>query len=118
MSVKHSQDIPAVPLKVGTGVSKAVLISDAEAPNFAMRKFTIESGGYMPRHFNLVEHEQYVLKGKAIVTIDDEPNEVQAGDVVFIPAEVRHSYQTIGDEDFEFLCLVPNKADKTILEEK
>lgn len=118
MSVKHSQDVIAVPLTVGTGASKAVLISDEEAPNFAMRKFTIQSGGSMPRHFNLVEHEQYVLNGRAIVTIDNVAHEVQPGDVLFIPAEVPHSYQTIGEEDFQFLCLVPNKADKTILQEK
>lgn len=118
MPVKQSHLVPSEPLAVGEGASKAVLISDQEAPNFAMRKFTIRPGGSMPLHFNLVEHEQYVLQGKALVIIDGVPHEVQAGDVVFIPAKVPHSYQTLGEENFEFLCLIPNKTDETILIEK
>ena len=117
MSVKHSRAVPSEPLSVGEGALKAVLISNEEAPNFAMRKFTIRPGGSMPLHINLVEHEQYVLKGKARLEIDNVAYEVQPGDVVFIPADAPHSYQTLGDEDFEFLCLVPNKPDETILVE-
>ncbi|MDD2522841.1 MAG: cupin domain-containing protein [Anaerolineaceae bacterium] len=118
MSVKHSNDIPSEPLPVGEGASKAVLISDQEAPNFAMRKFTIRPGGSMPLHINLVEHEQYVLNGKALLRIEDVIHEVQPGDVVFIPAKVPHSYESVGDEAFEFLCLIPNKFDETIIVEK
>jgi quercetin dioxygenase-like cupin family protein len=118
MSVKHSHEVPSEPLPVGVGASKAVLISSQEAPNFALRKFTIRSGGSMPLHVNLVEHEQYVLNGKALVIIDEVPYEVQTGDVVFIPANVPHSYTTLGEEDFVFLCSVPNKADETILIER
>ena len=73
MYVKHSHEVPSQPLQVGSGASKAVLISDQEAPNFAMRKFTIQPGGSMPMHYNLVEHEQYVLSGKALVIINDIP---------------------------------------------
>ncbi len=118
MSVKHSHEVPSEPLSVGVGASKAVLISSQEAPNFALRKFAIRPGGSMPLHINLVEHEQYVLKGKAQVVIDDVVHEVEPGDVVFIPANVPHSYTTLSDEDFVFLCSVPNKPDETILVEK
>ena len=118
MSVKHSHEVPSEPLPVGAGASKAVLISSQEAPNFALRKFTIRSGGSMPLHINLVEHEQYVLNGNALVIIDEVPYEVQTGDVVFIPANVPHSYTTLGEEDFVFLCSVPNKTDETILIER
>jgi len=37
---------------------------------------------------------------------------VKAGDVVFIPAGTPHSYQVIGAEPFEFLCMVPNLPDR------
>ena len=33
-------------------------------------------------------------------------------DVIFVPAGVPHSYHVIGDEDYEFLCLIPNQEDK------
>ena len=69
MPVRNSQNIPETPVANGNGVRKAVLISAEEAPNFAMRRFTIETGGGMPLHTNLVEHEQYVLRGRARVRI-------------------------------------------------
>lgn len=65
----------------------------------------------MPLHTNSVEHEQYVLRGSARVTIGDEVHQVQAGDVVYIEAGTPHSYEALGDEPFEFLCAVPNQPD-------
>jgi len=102
----------------GTGASRQVLISPEEGPNFAMRKFIMEPGGGMPRHMNQVEHEQYVLRGRARVGIGDEVLEVTRDDVVYIPAGVPHWYQTEGDEPFEFLCLVPNLPDETVILEE
>ena len=118
MSVKHSHEVPSELLPVGKDAFKAVLISSNEAPNFALRKFSIKSGGSMPFHYNLVEHEQYVLSGSAKVLIDQDEFIVKAGDVVYIPATVPHSYETIGDEAFEFLCIVPNREDETVIVEK
>lgn len=115
MSVKHIKDIPTEPVPNATGVAKAVLISAEEAPNFAMRKFSMQPGGSMPLHTNKVEHEQYILRGRARVCLGEEIFEVSAGDVVFIPAELPHNYVNIVEEPFEFLCLIPNKEDLTTL---
>jgi quercetin dioxygenase-like cupin family protein len=113
MSVKHTRDVEAVEVTQGVKTIKQVLISAQEGPNFALRRFAMEPGGGMPRHTNTVEHEQYVLGGKARIGIADEVFEVKKGDVVFIPENVPHWYQNIGDETFEFLCIVPNKPDTT-----
>ena len=61
-------------------------------PHFAMRKFRMEDGGGMPLHTNQVEHEQYVLTGKAEIRIGDETYKVEPGNVLYIPAGVAHSY--------------------------
>jgi quercetin dioxygenase-like cupin family protein len=113
MSVKHSLDVEAVEVTQGVKTIRQVLISAQEGPNFAMRRFAMEPGGGMPRHTNTVEHEQYVLGGKARVGIGSEVFEVKKGDVVFIPENVPHWYQNVGDDVFEFLCIVPNKPDTT-----
>ncbi len=115
MAVKHVHEVEAHKIDTGSGVTKQVLIPDSEGPNFAMRRFVIQPQGGMPNHTNLVEHEQYVLNGRARIGIGDAVYEVERGDVVFIPAEVPHWYENVGDEPFEFLCLVPNKPDKTTL---
>lgn len=111
MSVKRADAVPAEVVKAGTGTTRQVLIGPDEGPNFALRRFIMQPGGGMPRHTNTVEHEQYVLRGKARVTLGDERLGVSAGDVVFIPAGVPHSYHTEGEEPFEFLCIVPNQPD-------
>ena len=115
MTVKHVKEVASQEIDAGSGVTRQMLISPQEGPNFAMRKFTIQPGGGMPNHTNLVEHEQYVVSGGATIGIGDEVFEVRQGDVVFIPAEVPHWYQNDGEEAFEFLCIVPNKTDKTTI---
>jgi len=111
MFVKHVNEIVKEEVKAGSKTTRQVLISSNEGPNFAMRKFTIEPGGGMPLHTNSVEHEQLVLGGKAEIIIGGKAYEVKKDDIVFIPAGVPHSYKTIGNEPFEFLCMVPNKED-------
>ncbi len=110
--VVASETIPKNNVEAGSGTSIQVLISSDSAPNFAMRCFTMEPGGGIPNHTNTVEHEQYVLGGRAKIGIGEQVHEVKKGDVVFIPAGVPHWYKIDGDEAFRFLCLVPNKADK------
>ena len=112
---KHANDLPAEPVGAGQGTTRQVLIGPDEAPNFAMRRFIMEPGGGMPLHTNQVEHEQYVLRGKARVTIDGRTIEVARDDVVYIPAGVPHSYESTGDEPFEFICVVPNQPDHIAL---
>lgn len=118
MPVKHTMDVEAKNVAAGKDTTIQVLISSQEGPNFALRKFSMQQGGGMPRHTNTVEHEQYVLRGEATITIGDETYHVKAGDVVFIPEGAIHSYENTGTEQFEFLCIIPNKEDKiTIVEE-
>lgn len=118
MSIKHSTDVEAKNVAAGKDTTIQVLISSQEGPNFALRKFSMQKGGGMPRHTNTVEHEQYVLRGEATITIGEETHHVKAGDIVFIPEGVVHSYRNSGEEPFEFLCMIPNKEDKiTIVEE-
>jgi quercetin dioxygenase-like cupin family protein len=118
MSVKHSQEVEAKNVAAGKDTTIQVLISSQEGPNFALRKFSMGKGGGMPRHTNTLEHEQYVLRGEATITIGEETHHVRAGDVVFILEGAVHSYENIGEELFEFLCIIPNKEDRiTIVEE-
>lgn len=112
MRVKRSDEVRSEPVSVGSGTTKQVLIGPDEAPNFALRRFMIEAGGGMPRHTNAVEHEQYVLSGRATIGIGEEQIAVRTGDVIYIPAGVPHSYRTEGDEPFRFLCVVPNAPDR------
>jgi quercetin dioxygenase-like cupin family protein len=112
MYVKHASEITAEPVSAGTATQRQVLIGPEVGPHFALRRFMMEPGGGIPSHTNTVEHEQYVLCGRAQVGIGERVAEVSAGDVLYIPAGTPHWYQVIGTERFEFLCVVPNAPDR------
>ena len=110
--VKDSAAVDRQQVAAGTATEMQVLIGpDEGAPNFWMRRFIMGEGGGMPRHTNEVEHEQYVLRGRARIGIADDVLEVEAGDVVYIPARQPHFYEVL-EAPFEFLCMVPNTEDR------
>jgi len=110
--VKHEAAVEQQEVSAGTATRMQVLIGPEDgAPNFAMRRFMMGEGGGMPTHTNTVEHEQYVLRGRAEVGIGDRKHVVAGGDVLYIPAGATHSYRVI-EAPFEFLCLVPNAPDR------
>lgn len=118
-TVKKSDSITAEELKGARDTRIQVLIGpDDGAPNFVMRRILMdELGGGMPEHTNAVEHEQYVLRGRARVGIEGREYDVSADDTVFIPAGAPHWYE-VTEAPFEFLCVVPNKTDQVRLVEK
>lgn len=118
MSVKPADTVTREEVKAGRGTVRQVLIGPDVGPHFAMRRFIMQPGGGMPRHTNMVEHEQYVLRGRARIGIGDDVIEVKADDVVYIAAGTPHWYEALGHEPFEFLCVVPNKPDQIELVEQ
>ena len=110
--VKPSETVERHDVTAGTATRMQTLVgSEDGARNFSMRRFIMGPGGGMPLHTNTVEHEQYVLKGRARVRIGSEVHEVSQADVLFIPAGAPHDY-TVIEAPFEFLCIVPNGVDR------
>ncbi len=116
--IKHIKDIPIETVTAGEKAFKQVLIGHDQAPHFALRRFVVKGGGRIPVHTNTVEHEQFVLAGRAEIGIEDKVYTVEKHNVVFIPARVPHWYKVLGEEDFEFLCIVPNQTDNMVLLER
>ena len=116
--LRHAASVPLDPVAAGRATARQVLLGTEDGmPNFALRRFVMGEGGGMPRHTNTVEHEQYVLRGRARIAVGDEVHEVAADDALFIPAGVPHSYEVL-EAPFEFLCVVPNAPDRiTIVDE-
>ena len=116
-TVRPADSVDSEVLKGARATRIKVLVGpDEGAGNFVMRRITMDEEGGMPAHTNAVEHEQYVLRGRARIGIGDNQYEVGADDTVFIPAGTPHWYQVI-EAPFEFLCVVPNAADEVKLVE-
>ncbi len=110
--VRPSAEAAFTEVRAGSATRTQVLLGpDDGMPHFAMRRFTMGEGGGMPRHTNTVEHEQFVLGGRARIEIGEEVHQVGSGDVLYIPAGMPHYYEVL-EAPFEFLCVVPNTPDQ------
>ena len=90
------------------GVTIRVLMGDnVDAPNFAMRHFTLAPGGSTPYHTHPWEHEVFVLSGKGKALRKGGEAEVAPGSFVYVAPDEEHSFVHAGDAPFEFLCVIP-----------
>jgi len=86
-----------------------LITRDDGAENFAMRWFEIAPGGRSAHHTHKWEHETFILDGHGLVVCGDEERRVGPGYVIFIPPNVPHHFESLGDEALRFLCLIPYK---------
>ena len=117
-TVRRADEVPFTTIPVGTDAAVQVLVGPAQGETgYVTRRFRMGDGGGMPLHTNLVEHQQYVLRGRARINVGAEVYEVAADHTLFIPAGVPHSYEVL-EGPFEFLCIVPDRPDQiTLLEQ-
>jgi len=109
--VGQSQQVPPRSYDDGNSVrrvEKRLLIGPNDgAPNFAMRRFTVDTDGHTPYHAHPWEHEVYILAGSAELRTADRRATLAPGDFAFVPAGAEHQFANIGHEVLEFLCMVP-----------
>lgn len=111
MIVKNVLDVNREPV-IAKGidkVTKQVLLGpDDGAPNFTMRRFIVEPGGFTFYHTHDFEHEVYILAGEGIARAKDIELKIKKDmAILVIPNEV-HQFINNGNEDFVFLCIIPN----------
>ena len=113
MKVRHHQEVDQSPVTMegSSGCHVRWLVDQQQgAPNFAMREFEVEPGGYTPRHSHPYEHEVFVLAGDGVVLEGDVEHPLRTGDVVFVvPGEV-HQFRNTGTAPLRFLCMVPSSS--------
>ena len=93
--------------------TKQVLIGRNDgAPNFEVRLFTIPVGGKSSLDEHAHDHGVLIVHGRARVMLGDKFEEIQEGDIVYIPSWERHQFENMSDEPFSFLCIIPPKPVK------
>jgi quercetin dioxygenase-like cupin family protein len=75
-----------------------------------LRVFRIGPGGFTPHHQHDWEHVNYIMKGKGALIIGGKTHEVVAGDFAFVPPNTMHQFRNPSKEDFEFICIVPERG--------
>ena len=113
MPVVKSNKIKLEPVNMDgvRNVTKANIIGPPQGwKENTLRVFRITGGGNTPCHQHDWEHVNYVIKGKGALTIGDETHEISQGDFAFVPPNTMHQFKNPFDEDFEFICIVPEQG--------
>ena len=93
------------------GVTGRVVIGkDDGAAHFCMRVFTVEPGGFTPKHAHDWEHEILIHSGHGQVLREGVWQDVSTGSIIFIPGNEEHQLRNNGDVTFVFACLIPKGA--------
>ncbi len=109
MKAFHYTDLQAEQVREGAkGVTLRWLISAKDgAPNFAMRLFEFEPGGYTPQHTHAWEHEVFVLSGEGQVKGAEAATSLKEGSVVCMPPGTLHQF-VAGPRGMRMICCIPN----------
>lgn len=110
MKIFRYENVPAKTEAEGArGVHVRWLITDETgAPNFVMRHFEIDPGGFSPLHSHSWEHEVFILEGEGTITSKDGKHPLRSGDVIFIAPGEEHQLTNTGRRTLKFLCMIPN----------
>lgn len=93
------------------GITKQKLIAPTDgAPNFTMRKFIVEPGGYTFHHTHEFEHEIYVLKGSGIAKSKVGDHNFETDDILLVVPNEIHQFVNNSSEELIFLCIIPNQV--------
>ncbi len=110
MFVKKYTDIIEEPVTVegAQGAHIRWLISENDdVPNFAMRRFRIEKGGFTPHHNHNYEHEVFVLEGEGVAVSDEGERPMAAGSFIYVGPNEMHQFKNTGAGELVFLCMIP-----------
>jgi quercetin dioxygenase-like cupin family protein len=116
--IGKSKAIKAEQMKGGAvGATKRVLIAETDGADYSrMRYFTVSPGGYSPYHTHWGGHQVFIVKGRGELVADGAVYPFESGDYVFVNDTEQHQFKNTGDEDLEFICIVPSekfKGEKT-----
>ncbi len=114
MPVRKYAEIEEVPMTTegAAGVTKKIPIGKKEGwADHVLRVFRIAPGGHTPKHQHDWEHINYVMRGKGRLLIDGTEYDVAEKDFAVVPPNAAHQFRNPYDEDFEFICIVPNRGE-------
>lgn len=95
------------------------LISQKDnAPNFAMRMFEVQPGGYTPYHKHDWEHESFILEGEGALVTEEGEKPFKAWDVLYIEPNMMHRFKNTGKTLMRFLCIIPHQSNYKKLKEE
>lgn len=73
---------------------------------FSMAHTTLAAGDITKNHRLHSSEMYYIIKGKGVIYIDGESEEVKEGQAIYVPPNKKQRLKNTGNEDLVFLCMV------------
>ena len=97
-----------VDMEGAEGVQMEMLVGEEDgAPNFVMRRFTIDAHGHTPFHTHEYEHVVLIVDGSGYLQSEDGPKSFKTGDAVFVAPGAKHQFVNDTGESLKFTCTIP-----------
>ena len=77
-----------------------------------MRVFTLQAGGYTPRHQHPWLHVNFILSGSGSLLIEGVEQTLEPGHYALIPPNSVHQFKAAADEALVFICIVAPEGHK------
>ena len=109
MIIRKLDQVPVIPVQMegADGAERQLPIGKADgAPNFSLRVFTLQPGGYTPHHSHPFEHVNYILEGTGSMMTEEGPRTIEQGDYLLILPNEKHQFRNTSDKPLKFICLV------------
>lgn len=107
MIIKKLSDMPI--MKTAHNVDARNLYDTEHA---VISVITLKPGQSLKKHITPVDVAFYVLKGKGIVEIGTEKQEVDANTLIESPKDIVHCWYNESDEELSFMVIKVPKPDK------
>ncbi len=114
MKINNNEEIIAAEVKMegAKDVKMKILVGlNDESDNIIMRHFIVAPGGNTPFHYHDYEHVIKIENNRGIAVDENgKEHEVRKGQSLFVKPNEKHQFRNPFNEDFEFICIIPNKA--------
>jgi quercetin dioxygenase-like cupin family protein len=102
-----AEEIPSLTRTEGCTV-RWLISKEHGAQRYAMRLFTLQSGGQIPLHEHEdTEHEIFIVEGQGMLDNGNERILVTKGDAIFVQPGEKHGFMNNTDRSLLFICVVP-----------
>jgi quercetin dioxygenase-like cupin family protein len=116
MKINTNSEIfaPEVQMEGANKVRMKILIGPEDGSgNIIMRHFFVAPGGNTPYHQHNYEHVIKVERGRGIAVDENgSEHELSEGQSLFVRPGDLHQFRNPNNDDFEFLCIIPNPGKK------
>jgi mannose-6-phosphate isomerase-like protein (cupin superfamily) len=105
MDIKNIADITAFITKDGSEIRELLAHRNSAIRNQSLAEARVPVGGSTQEHYHPRAEEIYfILAGTGRMRIENETQEVRAGDAIAIPSGRKHKLWNTGNETLKLLC--------------